>query len=118
MTDSLEFHVLLRAALRRISGLYFWATGRLPELDYSGLLARAQAVTQVQNSLRWFDYSRYSTTQCTEMKLGGLVGEAVYHGDLTELYPFIKAGEVLAIGKSTAFGFGRYKVSVEEVKEG
>ncbi|MGB9660714.1 MAG: CRISPR system precrRNA processing endoribonuclease RAMP protein Cas6 [Moorellaceae bacterium] len=118
LTDRLEFHVLLRAVLRRISGLYLWTTGRIPGLDYSSLISRAQTITQVENSLSWFDYSRYSTTQGTEMKLGGLVGEVVYQGDLTELYPFIKAGEVLAIGKGTAFGFGRYKVSVEEAKKG
>jgi len=47
------------------------------------------------------------------MKLGGVVGDVLYRGELTGLYPYLKAGEVLSIGKGIAFGFGRYKVTIE-----
>lgn len=114
---SLEFHILLRAALRRISSLYLLATGKKLQLDYNRLVEMAMAVEQVENNLRWFDYQRYSTTQHQEMKLGGLIGEVAYRGEMTGLYPFIRAAEILAIGKSTAFGFGRFKVGIKEGKD-
>lgn len=114
---SLEFHILLRAALRRISSLYLLATGENLQLDYRCLVEASMAVDQVENNLHWFDYQRYSTTQHQQMKLGGLIGEVAYQGEMTELYPFIKAATILAIGKSTAFGFGRFKVGIKEGKD-
>ncbi|GAB6934182.1 hypothetical protein JCM14720_01020 [Calditerricola yamamurae] len=114
LTDDLEFHVLFRSALRRMTSLYYWTTGRYPDLDAARLLEKAATIRRVCNSLRWFDYRRYSTTQQMDMKLGGVVGKVRYQGDLTDLYPYIKAGEVLGVGKSLSFGFGRYEVSIEE----
>ncbi|OIQ61284.1 hypothetical protein MOTE_03600 [Moorella thermoacetica] len=60
---SLEFHILLRAALRRISHLYFLATGENLQLDYRGLVDAAIAVNQVENNLRWFDPPPICRTQ-------------------------------------------------------
>jgi len=113
LNDSLEFHILLRAALRRISGIYALTNGKQLDLEYHDLINRAKAIKQVENNLRWFDYYRYSTTQSQGMKLGGVLGEVTYKGDLTEFYPFIKAAGILAVGKSTSFGFGRFRVSIE-----
>lgn len=114
LTDDLEFHVLFRSVLRRMTSLYYWTTGRYPVLDAARLLEKAATIRRVCSSLRWFDYRRYSTTQQMDMKLGGVVGKVRYQGDLTDLYPYIKAGEVLGVGKSLSFGFGRYEVSIEE----
>jgi len=108
LNNSLEFHVLLRAALRRISKLYYLETGACLELDYQRLILAAMNVIKVESNLRWFDYKRYSTVQHQEMKLGGLIGEVAYKGEMTELYPFVKAGEILGIGKGLSFGFGRF----------
>lgn len=114
LARQLDFHVLFRAVLRRISGLYFLAAGRQLDLDYQSLLGLAKRVETVEEDLRWFDYRRYSTTQQSDMRLGGLIGEVVYRGEITPLYPFVKAGELLGVGKGLTFGFGRYAVCVEE----
>jgi len=116
LTFSVELHVLLRAALRRISDLYFKTTGERLDIDYSGLITKACTMTESnkpEGQWKWVDYKRYSTTQQRSMKLGGIVGDMFYRGELTELYPYLKAGEVLAVGKGIAFGFGRYKVTIE-----
>ena len=42
----------------------------------------------------------------------GFTGEVVYEGELNQFYPYLKAGEVIHIGKNTAFGLGKYKVEV------
>jgi CRISPR/Cas system endoribonuclease Cas6 (RAMP superfamily) len=44
------------------------------------------------------------------MKLGGIIGEVVYEGDLTNFVPLLKIGELTHIGKNTTFGLGKYEV--------
>jgi CRISPR/Cas system endoribonuclease Cas6 (RAMP superfamily) len=44
------------------------------------------------------------------MKLGGVVGEITYEGDITAFMPYLKAGEILHIGKGTSFGLGKYQI--------
>ena len=106
----LPFHVLVRALLRRISSLEeYFGSGR-PELDYSALAARALEVRMVENHLAWLDWSRYSNRQEKKMLLGGLVGQVVYGGDLSEYAPLLRYGALVHIGKQTSFGLGQYKL--------
>lgn len=111
LDDSLQFHILVRNILRRLSGLYLLAYGAPLQLDYQGLIACSQAVRLERAETRWQDYGRYSTRQRRYMKLGGVVGRASYAGELTEIYPYVKAAEVLGVGKGTTFGFGRFTVT-------
>ena len=46
------------------------------------------------------------------MSLGGLVGEAVYEGDLSPFLPILAAGELVHVGKSTVFGNGLYRIQM------
>jgi CRISPR/Cas system endoribonuclease Cas6 (RAMP superfamily) len=43
--------------------------------------------------------------------MGGVVGEAVYEGDLGPFAPLLALGEVLHVGKGTGFGLGRYEIA-------
>jgi CRISPR/Cas system endoribonuclease Cas6 (RAMP superfamily) len=44
--------------------------------------------------------------------LDGLVGTIAFEGDaVEELWPLLLAGEVLHVGKGTAFGCGRYELT-------
>lgn len=59
----LPFHVLSRAMLRRVSSLYnFYGDGE-PDLDYRGLVKKADEVRIVESDLTWFDWRRYSFRQ-------------------------------------------------------
>lgn len=80
----LPFHVLIRAALRRIAALFSIYGNEEPELDYTGLIARAADVAIVEDRLHWFDWKRYSNRQNQKMLMGGLTGSVVYKGVLTE----------------------------------
>jgi hypothetical protein len=42
----------------------------------------------------------------------GFIGEVIYEGNLTPFYPYLKAGEILHIGKGTAFGLGKYVMEI------
>jgi hypothetical protein len=77
----LEFDVLIRNLLRRTSLVhYFHGNGR------------------------W-----NSSRQEQRINMGGFVGEITFEGDLRSFMPLIKAGEVLHVGKGTAFGLGRHE---------
>lgn len=110
----LPFHVLIRAALRRVSSLFETFGSGEPALDYRGLVARAQGVECTENRLSWFDWQRYSQRQEQKMLMGGITGEAVYGGDLGEFLPLLRLAELFHLGKQTTFGLG--KVSVEELR--
>lgn len=110
LSSQVDFHVLVRNALRRISMLYLLDTGKPLELDFRGLIARAETVRTADADLKWVDYDRYSTRQRTSMKLGGVVGWALYTGQLGEFVPILRIIEHINVGKGTSFGFGRITV--------
>lgn len=102
-----HFHVLLRNLLRRLSLLSYFHCGEEPDIDFRGLIEKAQKVALVRKNTRWVDLERYSTRQKTSMKLGGFVGEASYEGNLSEFMPYLRLGELVHIGKATSFGLGK-----------
>jgi hypothetical protein len=42
------------------------------------------------------------------MKLGGMVGSVIYHGNLTSFLPLMRLGQLVHVGKATSFGNGQY----------
>ena len=111
LTLDLEFHILIRNLLRRLSLLsYFHCGGDPSEWDFKGIIEKAKKIRVKKRDLRWYDWERYSGRQETRMKMGGFVGEITFEGDIDPFIPFIKAGEVLHVGKGTGFGLGKYRI--------
>ncbi|MEW6617931.1 MAG: CRISPR system precrRNA processing endoribonuclease RAMP protein Cas6 [bacterium] len=111
LTIELNFEILLRQLLRRISLLYYFhCNGDPSEWDFRRIIYKSKQVKTIKRMLDWYDWERYSARQDTRMKLGGFVGEITFEGNIEPFIPLIKAGEVLHIGKGTSFGLGRYKV--------
>jgi hypothetical protein len=46
-----------------------------------------------------------------KLKMGGLVGEVTFQGELERFYPFIKLAELIHAGKGTVFGLGRFHIN-------
>ncbi|MCF6155462.1 MAG: CRISPR system precrRNA processing endoribonuclease RAMP protein Cas6 [Candidatus Brocadia sp.] len=110
ITDKIEFHVLIRNLLRRISSLSYFHCGEKLELDFKGLIEKAKTVRQTASDIQWFDWKRYSTRQEEWMSLGGVTGTVSYEGDLNEFIPLLKLGEYVHVGKGTSFGLGKYEI--------
>ncbi|MCL0035020.1 CRISPR system precrRNA processing endoribonuclease RAMP protein Cas6, partial [Dehalococcoidia bacterium] len=106
-----NFCVLIKNLLRRISLLSEMHCNSRLDLDYAELIEKAKNVRIINSNLRWYDWERYSSRQKAKMKLGGFVGNITFEGDLAEFMPFIKLGEYLHIGKGTSFGLGEYVIS-------
>ncbi|GAB6183880.1 CRISPR system precrRNA processing endoribonuclease RAMP protein Cas6 [Thermodesulfovibrio hydrogeniphilus] len=110
LVDKLEFHILMRNLLRRLSLLCYFHCEQNVDINAKELVEKAMQVKTKNSSLRWLDWERYSNRQQERMKLGGVVGEIVFEGKLSSFLPILKAGEIVHAGKNTAFGLGRYEV--------
>lgn len=111
LSPRLEFHILLRNLLRRISLLSYFHCGWELDLDFKGLIERGREIRVQKSNLLWFDWERFSSRQNSKMKMGGLTGSVVFEGDLGEFMPYLLIGEYVHVGKGTSFGLGKYKIT-------
>jgi len=44
------------------------------------------------------------------MKLGGIIGNITYAGNLEQFLPFIVLGKYVHVGKGATFGLGQYEI--------
>lgn len=110
LQDKLTFPILVRTMLRRASGLFnAWGDGE-PQLDYRGMIQRAEQVQAVDGRLYWHDWERYSNRQELAMNFGGMLGSVIYRGPLAEYVSLIQLCQRLHIGKQTTFGLGKFTV--------
>ncbi|MDI6728963.1 MAG: CRISPR system precrRNA processing endoribonuclease RAMP protein Cas6 [Thermodesulfovibrionales bacterium] len=111
LTANPEFHILVRNLLRRLSLIaYFHCDVDMTQWDFRGIIEMAKEVRVKQNSLRWFDWERYSARQDTRMKLGGFIGDIIFEGNINPFMSLIRVGELIHVGKGTTFGLGKYEV--------
>ncbi|MDF9408715.1 CRISPR system precrRNA processing endoribonuclease RAMP protein Cas6 [Pelotomaculum isophthalicicum JI] len=103
-----EFHILIRNLLRRLSSLAYFHHDWELDLDFAGLIERAAEVRLIKNDTRWVDWERYSSRQENKMNLGGVVGRVEYEGDLGEFMPLLRLGELVHVGKGAVFGMGKF----------
>lgn len=79
---NLEFPLLVRSLLRRSADLARYHCGQELRIDFRFWVDRAARIRQTRAELHWQDWERYSHRQQTRMKMGGLVGEVEYAGEL------------------------------------
>ncbi|HHY73711.1 MAG TPA: CRISPR system precrRNA processing endoribonuclease RAMP protein Cas6 [Bacillus bacterium] len=107
-----EFHMVLRSAIRRITALLYFHHDE-PKLgfDFQELFQRAEnEITCIESNVEWTSWERYSNRQKQRLKMGGIVGHAVYKGDFTPYVPWLQLAEWSNIGKNPVFGLGRVKI--------
>jgi len=105
-----EFHVLVRAILRRVSSLYYFHCGERWEADYRGIIEAAKGVRLAEARTEWVDWERYSRRQGATMKLGGFVGQVSYQGDWHPFAALLILGQLVHVGKACVFGHGKYEM--------
>ena len=105
-----DFHVLFRRLLGRLSSLARFHCGAALDLDFRGLIARAEQVRLASDETRWTTWERYSGRQDRRMEWSGLVGSALYEGDLHPFWPYLVFGQWTHVGKGATFGLGGYRI--------
>ncbi|MFQ5686876.1 MAG: CRISPR system precrRNA processing endoribonuclease RAMP protein Cas6 [Candidatus Scalindua sp.] len=89
ITDNIDFYVILRNLIRRVSSLLYFHCGREMECDFKSYIEKSEKVRTVSNDLQWFDWERYSTRQKRKMTLGGVLGNVKYEGNLEPFVQFL-----------------------------
>lgn len=101
-----EFHHVFKRLRDRINALStFFGDGPLA-LDFRELGQRAEKVRTVSAQINWVERFRTSSKTRQRHELSGFVGEATYEGKLSEFLPWLTLGELLHVGKHTAWGNG------------
>jgi hypothetical protein len=103
-----DFHVLVRNLLRRLSTLSGFYQGHQVNVDFRGLIDKAETVSGENVSITWKDWQRYSGRSENTMDFGGFMGRMRYTGDLSPFLPLLLYGSLVSVGKGTTFGLGQY----------
>lgn len=114
LANRLEFAVLARALLSRLSLLTYFHCGAEMACDFYSMVEAAGKVETTSCDCRWRDITRYSSAQDCEMQMGGLLGKVCYRGELTPFIPYVEACRHLHVGKGTSFGLGNYSYQTKE----
>ncbi|RKY03611.1 hypothetical protein DRP77_05755 [Candidatus Poribacteria bacterium] len=110
LVSDLQFHHLIRALLRRISLLALFHCGFEVKADFKRLIEAAEGIRRTGGELKWIDLERFSLRQKSRVKMGGLVGEVEFEGDMRPFKKLLAAGEWLHVGKGCVMGLGRIEV--------
>ncbi|WP_411726352.1 CRISPR system precrRNA processing endoribonuclease RAMP protein Cas6 [Methyloglobulus sp.] len=111
-TREFNFGAFFSTLLRRISMISYFHTDTPLETDFAALTAKARTVQFVAQQLKWYDWTRYSSRQQTEMNMGGLIGSLQLDmQDLEEFWPDLWLGQWTNVGKGTSMGLGAYLFS-------
>jgi hypothetical protein len=103
----ITFEMIMRNLLRRIqllSALYCEGPERV---DFMDLIEGSKEIKLVDSNIHWEQQARFSYRQEKMVALGGVSGSLEFSGDLDRFMPFLKIGEFLHVGKSTAYGLGK-----------
>ncbi|OQA76756.1 MAG: hypothetical protein BWY32_02909 [bacterium ADurb.Bin243] len=108
----IDFHMIVRNLLRRVFHLnYFHVEGEKAELDFNNMIDAACEVRTVASEFKPYMVTRYSNRQKRSHEFRGVTGDAVYEGEnIGRFMPLLRLGQYINVGKTTAFGMGRYEL--------
>src|SRR6185312_11486411 len=106
-----EFDHVFKRLRDRINSLSTFFGGGPLSADFAGLGLRAEQVRTVSSDVQWVERFRTSSKTFQRHELSGFTGTAVYAGDLHEFLPWLALGELIHLGKHTAWGSGWISVS-------
>lgn len=107
---TIEFHILIRNLLRRVSSMAYFHHGLEWTEDFVTIINQAEQVRISQDKSRWAEWERYSSRQNQKVPLGGVIGEVTYTGFLKSFLPLLYLGSLIHVGKAATFGMGKYRV--------
>ncbi len=102
--DSLTFDDFMFSISRRLMILNAFEGNYIDDIEWS------RELQLMSSNLTWLDINRYSNRQKESMKLGGVKGEIEFPESINEYMDYIIAGELVHVGKNTAFGLGKYNI--------
>ena len=109
-----QFHHVFKRLRDRVNALStFFGDGPI-QADFSGMGKRAEEVTTADCNVNWAERFRISSKTGQRHELSGFIGEVICEGELDEFLPWLTVGELVHVGKHTAWGNGWYAMEVRE----
>jgi CRISPR-associated endoribonuclease Cas6 len=108
--DGYDHYSFFSTLLRRLSSLYVIHCNGTNFEDTKPLLTCWTEQVNAKTSLAYTSATRFSTRQQQHIEYDGFIGKIELSGNIGPFMPFLQAGEIVAVGKNTAFGFGRYRI--------
>lgn len=106
------FAAFMMGVIRRISLLHSHHAGVDLVEDFKGLSALAATVTVAEQTLRWYEWSRYSNRQQKKVPMDGVLGSLVLSGAaLAVFWDWLWLGQWVHAGKGTVLGMGEYRLN-------
>jgi len=105
-----DFGIVAGNLLRRIAILATCHCDSPPDFDWQAIWRLADPVRTVSSDLRYVAERRWSQRQRRYLKMDGLLGHLTVAGPLEPLLPFLAVGQLIHVGKATAFGCGEYRL--------
>ncbi len=102
----LSFSALARALMRRVSSLAYYYGGTELDYDYKWLAQESELIESDAAGLQWVAWRGGGGGQAS-----GLVGRAVFRGDLADFQTFLLLGEYVHLGKGAPYGLGAFRIA-------
>lgn len=116
--ENFNFGALFGNLLRRISMLTYFHSDEPLETDFAALSQRARQMNFSHKNLQWYDWTRYSSRQKTEMNMGGVIGTLQLHSEgMEDFWPYLWLGQWTHAGKATSMGLGHYTINMTSLPE-
>ncbi len=110
--EEFNFSILIRNLLRRISNLAYFHCEKDINLDFKSIIEISQNIAVLKKDFKLVRIKRKSQRTGQIYAMPGLMGEAIFEGNLAYFYPFLLLGSFVQVGKYTSFGFGKYKLEL------
>jgi CRISPR/Cas system endoribonuclease Cas6 (RAMP superfamily) len=109
--EEFNFGIFFNTLLRRQSMISYFYTDTPLEINFAELTTKARTIEFSSIQMEWFDWTRYSSRQETEINMGGLVGTVeLCMNDLEDYWPYLWLGQWTHVGKGTSMGMGAYTI--------
>jgi hypothetical protein len=113
--EDFRFRSLFQRLLERLEALSEDFSDPPLDVDFPALLEKAEAVRVVDNRLHWEELRSYSTRRHSSTPTGGLMGRVMLETqDWALLWPWLRWGQFVHVGKDAVKGNGWYRVMAED----
>ena len=102
-----SFYIYFKSILSRFISLSYIYNELIIEKP-KDLIIHSKKIKIKKSKLYWYDWETFSGRQKNIIKLGGIIGNIIYEGDIKPFLPFIIIGKYIHIGKNTSYGLGKY----------
>ena len=104
--NKVDFDYLIRAILRRASAILKQSEIEF-DWDFKKIVQGTESIQLVNQRMRTVNISRCSNRTNSHMNISGIIGSAVFAGNITEYVRLIEFAEVFHVGKLCVMGFGK-----------